>query len=250
MSSLNKLAIIDGDSISYICSKENLEESIDNVKNLIFSILRNTNCTHYYLFLSKSPYFRHKIEPTYKQKVKETPLLYIQTLLTILKEEYYGEIYPEVEADDMVKFTFNEFKLNKLPLQFDSCVVCAIDKDVLKSIPGTHFNYKKNEWISTSEEEANYFNHLQLLMGDTADNIKGMPGIGEAKAIKLLEDVPQNELTTTVFNTYLKYYAPNVTEGIFNFQKNARLVLMLKTDQDFLNEVKYIPKLNNPVKIS
>ena len=55
-------------------------------------------------------------------------------------------------------------------------------------VPGTHFRMLK-EWKyeEVNEEQANFLLHKQILMGDTADNIKGLPGIGPKKAEALLQ---------------------------------------------------------------
>jgi len=73
-------------------------------------------------------------------------------------------------------------------------VMTAVDKDVLKSVPGKHFNYYRSErygidmkWQETDVEDAYKFAYIQTLMGDISDNIPGCKGVGPAKAKKALE---------------------------------------------------------------
>lgn len=76
----------------------------------------------------------------------------------------------------------------------DSCIV-SIDKD-LNCIPGWHFNpgitrkgvvIREPTRYLVSPKDALRFFYTQLLVGDTADGIKGAVGIGPKKAITILE---------------------------------------------------------------
>ena len=72
----------------------------------------------------------------------------------------------------------------------DSYVVCSPDKDVLKQVPGSHYNYQKMEWVHTSDEDAEAFLWKQTLMGDSTDGIPGIPGLGPKTADKLIDEMP------------------------------------------------------------
>ncbi len=100
------LAIIDGDSLCYLSSKGTIQESISNIDSRISDILTKTNCTHYYLFLSEGRYFRYDVNADYKasRSGSASPLLYLKTLKQYLKEQYYGESWKNVEADDAVAY--------------------------------------------------------------------------------------------------------------------------------------------------
>ena len=50
-----------------------------------------------------------------------------------------------------------------------------------------------------------------MLIGDVADNLFGIRGIGEAKASKLLQDVPDEDLLKTIV---LNMYIDDKLEGI------------------------------------
>ena len=49
-------------------SKETLQESILILDEKIRNIFEKTEATHYVIFISNSPYFRHKIDPLYKSQ--------------------------------------------------------------------------------------------------------------------------------------------------------------------------------------
>ena len=67
-------------------------------------------------------------------------------------------------------------------------VLCAVDKDLLQSISGKHFNYTyelkekgnpnsvvKGWWVETSEAESDDFKRMQLIVGDTIDGVNFLP---------------------------------------------------------------------------
>jgi DNA polymerase-1 len=69
-------------------------------------------------------------------------------------------------------------------------------------IPGKHYNWmlqrlgkviREARIYNVSLEEADRFFWTQLLVGDTTDNIKGVPGIGPKKAEALLRECSGNQ---------------------------------------------------------
>ena len=244
---MNTLAIIDGDSLCYICSKDTIEVSIATLDSMIEEILEKTGSTHYYLFLSRGPYYRHNINKEYKGKRSKSPLLFVKTLNTYLREQYFGESYPKLEADDLVSYVQNKFNTAGIK-DIDQTIVCAIDKDVVGQVPCRYYNYRTYKFGLTVKKEAEYFLHLQSIMGDSTDNIKGIPGTGLAKATKLLDAAEPIHYANVAYDAYRAHYKEAGT-ALFEYQKNFRQVYMLKTDEDFIAEVGYIPELNNPIEI-
>jgi 5'-3' exonuclease len=232
------ISIIDGDSICYICSKENIKDSIESVDSLLDTILSLTSAEGYYLFISEGKYFRHRINTDYKGNRKKSSLLYTRTLKQYLKEEYKAKAYSGVEADDLVAFFAHNYKKEALK------TVCSIDKDVLYQLEGNYFNYMTHQSGITSEEDANYFLWKQVLMGDSSDGVEGIPGIGKIKAEKILEETNKENYANTVLNKYIQVYGKS---GIYHFQKNYRQVCLLKTREDFINEIGSYPEIEEPI---
>lgn len=241
------LAIIDGDSLCYLCSKETIEESIDNINSLFKKIIDKTGSTSYYLFLSKGPYFRHNVNKDYKGQRSGSPLKYLKTLKTYLREQYLAEYWEEVEADDAVSYVQQQFLSGNLP-EFTKTFVCSLDKDVKKQVPGHMYDYKKDEFTYTAPEEAEKFLHVQAIMGDSGDNIKGIPGTGEVKATKLIEAARAELHPLVGLKAYIDHYKAS-GKGVYEYQKNFRQVYMLRTVEDFVDAVGYEPKLNDPITI-
>lgn len=65
-----------------------------------------------------------------------------------------------------------------------TCIV-SIDKD-MDMIPGWHYNWVKKNLYYVRMPEANRNFYVQLLVGDTVDNIQGVPGLGKVTANKLI----------------------------------------------------------------
>lgn len=65
-------------------------------------------------------------------------------------------------------------------------IIATVDKD-LDMIPGWHYNFVKKELYNVTPEQAIYNFYYQCLVGDTADGVKGVPGIGPKKAARILD---------------------------------------------------------------
>lgn len=279
---MNKLAIIDADSMCYICSKDTIKESIDAIDFLLTNILRETGSTHYYLFLSEGKYFRHSVEPNYKANRKPSDLKFVRTLKSYLKEQYHAESLRLLEADDVVAYVRQLAEAGTLVPgeDFTDNTICAIDKDVSKQIPGMHFNYSKATWTATTPESAYRFLFTQTIMGDSGDNIKGIPGVGPKKAEAYLEGITPQQMCRTVIAAYKEYATvtypkkqnnikvannklpldsldrkeelPNLEENwaLINYAKNYRLVYLLRDKLRIEQECGYIPTIKPPIQIS
>lgn len=233
--------IIDGDSLSFYCTRETANLSIDELDSRLHNLFRITDASSYLIVMSKGNYFRHQIYKDYKASrniYRDRRKTYAKTLQAYLKDEY-GAIHVEgAEADDLVAYA---------KTKFPEIIVCSPDKDVLKQVAGTHYDYRwanlnkgtidetteEGRWVTTTPDEAERFLWTQCLTGDTTDCVKGIPGIGAVRANKILSDEGE-PYHVIVLNEYIRHYGQ--TLGIHMFQLNFRLLYLLRTDQDFVNE--------------
>jgi hypothetical protein len=134
------------------------------------------------------------------------------------KVPVYGEtLSPETDDIIAVLARFHSGENTQDSRGFEP-IICSPDKDMLQ-IPGLHYNHGKEnpDVYPINKEEAELILLQQVLMGDSTDNIAGIPGMGEVKAAKLLKDAAQFgttfvELVAKVKEQYLKsfggYYGP------------------------------------------
>jgi 5'-3' exonuclease len=110
-----------------------------------------------------------------------------------LQTRYSARLCHGEEAEDVASY---------LSLSDRDSYVAHIDKD-LNNTPGRHFNYVTLDEYILTPEQADLNLYRQILMGDGTDNIKGIPGIGAAKAAKLLPEYrTPRDMWDVVVNAY------------------------------------------------
>ena len=212
----------------------NMNLAMMNAKEKLEQILSRTGCDEFELHFTgpgKNSFRYTIVDREYKANRRE----YISPIgLTMLKLEFY-KLYPDkviinrcFEADDTV--------VAKAASDLDKYIICAVDKDVLYSLEGRHFNYytsaKYNidmKWIEVDKETAMKHHYKQVLMGDAGDNIIGLRGIGPRKADAILaECTTPEECQEAVKQAY-----EDAGRSIMDFLVNMRLVSM--------NQAEYFP---------
>ena len=190
-------ALIDADIVAYrvACTLEE-DDAADFVyaraEDLIDSILVNTEATEYRLFLTGKDNFRYTLYPEYKanRRDKEKPF-WLESIRQYLKANFNAEVIDGQEADDALGIA-----------QTDDTIICSIDKDLLM-IPGKHYNFVKDEFVTIDKNQAMNNFYMQCLTGDRSDNIKGIDGIGPKKAEKILVGcITEQELFDAVREAY------------------------------------------------
>lgn len=223
----SRIALIDADSMLYYSLKA--DTSFDDIKlgfdKFVISILSQTKCSTYAGFFTDSKaVFRKDISKTRPYKGnrtgRETPVLFYA--LKAYAQRFWGfyEVAP-LEADDLVALYSSA-----------ESTICSPDKDVLKQIPGKHYNYQKNDFVITSESEAREFLWLQAIAGDSVDGIPGVPGAGMKTAEKALLDTFSDDFPLQVLKLYLEI--PGITEkvAIDRFKETFDLVYVLRNSAD------------------
>lgn len=138
--------------------------------------------------------FRKKIYPLYKANRigKRKPVAY-RGVVQWVKDNYSCVQIPTLEADDVLGILATTPNTNT--------VIISADKDFL-SVPCKFYNMGKEELHDTTLEEADEFHLYQTLIGDTADNYKGCPKMGEVGAKKLFDSEGAN--WQVVVNAFVK----------------------------------------------
>lgn len=183
------LALIDGDIVAYrvgfSSEKEGVQIALHRVDTTVQTILAANEAKEYELYISDSSNnFRLKLWPKYKANRKGKPR---PRWLEHIKEHLYANWNAKLargqEADDALGIRQTLIK--------DS-VICSNDKDLLQ-IEGLHYNIASGLKVSqTSWGGLNWF-YQQLLIGDVADNITGVRGVGKVWAERLLAPAKSEE---------------------------------------------------------
>jgi 5'-3' exonuclease len=193
------ICIIDGDTVAFACaaSAEDTEEpwiACGRAKEMLANILADCETNSYEVWLSGKNNFRYSVYPEYKaNRIGAYRPKWEKEVKQYLTDQWGANWSDGCEADDMVGRRLIEVG--------DNGILAHIDKD-LNQITGWHYNWelrRNGEVIReakkyfVSPEEGDNFFWYQLLVGDTTDNIKGVPGIGPKKAEKLLRECKDNQ---------------------------------------------------------
>jgi len=214
------MLLIDADIIAYRCAAssseyENLDVAISRTDSMMMELLSFD--PKYLSFLSGENNFRKVINPEYKANRKDIiKPIYLNDCKQYLIDEFKSIVTDGYEADDALGFN-----------QTEETVICSIDKDLMM-IPGMHYNFIKHEYHEVSELDGLKQFYRQMLIGDTADNIFGVKGIGKVKAAKLIDPLITEE---EMFELVQVYY-----EDSNRFDINADcLWIMRKEGERFSN---------------
>lgn len=109
-------------------------------------------------------------------------------------DRHICKLIDELEGDDVIGITATSG---------GSYIIATIDKD-MKTIPGKHYNFGKDEFFEIDEDQANYWHMVQTLTGDQTDGYSGCPGVGIKTAEKLLAGVPPEDRWAVVVKAYDK----------------------------------------------
>lgn len=149
------------------------------------------------VFLTGPTNFRNAVATItkYKGNRKSEKPRYFYALREYLVNFKGARASVDCECDDVIASLAN-----------DHTAIVSNDKDFL-TVGNTYvFNPVKNELRFVTEEEATFNFYVQTLVGDVADNIKGIDGIGKVKAPKLLEGKTKDEMEQTVLDLYCEQY--------------------------------------------
>ena len=145
--------------------------------------------------------------------------VYHDFIYNYLCRNYDPVISVDMEADDELGIALTHDTDN---------ILCSIDKD-LDMIAGHHYNWRKREVYEVTPDEADIWFWKQMLMGDVADNIKGIRGIGPKRADQALEGLDRKGRCETVLNMFSNQHQDF---GLEAFNETGKLLWILRTPED------------------
>lgn len=205
---MEKLLLIDGNSIMNRAfyglplltdAKGRYTNAVFGFINILLRTIESENPSHLMIaFDSKAPTFRHLEYKEYKGNRKGMPdelreqMPLVKEVLKVMGISIYQQ--DGIEADDI---------LGTMSLNFETkgkVTVLSGDRDLLQlasdqtkvSIPRTkggqttteHYNFK--DFVDTYGFTPSQFIDVKGMMGDSSDNIPGIPGVGEKTAHKFI----------------------------------------------------------------
>jgi len=210
-----KTANIDGDIIAYsvgfAANKDPVENALHSAKIMIRSMLEATGCDSYQIYLTGKGNYREEmatIAPYKGNRTQDKPVHY-QALRDYLIAVHGAIVIEGREADDALGCA-----------QAEDTVLCTIDKD-LDMIAGAHYNWRKQINYNVSQPEADIFFMKQLMTGDRTDNIKGLDGIGDVKAQRIIDE---SDNMTDLYWKILEMYAMQYDKPYEAMMENANLL--------------------------
>jgi DNA polymerase-1 len=191
------LALIDFDTPAYASAvmAEGQGENIAvwNANDAVEKKLKELNTNEFQLYLTGGGNFRYNIYPEYKANRPPERPTHLKAVKEHLVREWGAVLAEGCEADDLIGVDATLADLHEREV-----IIVHIDKDI-NQIPGLHYKWeqrgksKGKEWVVPAKRyhvsplEGLRFFYEQLLIGDVADNIIGVRGIGPKRVGKYLD---------------------------------------------------------------
>jgi len=215
---------------------DSIANCLHSVKVFLNNILEATDAQYYKIYLTGKGNFRDDVATIkpYKGNRHQAPPIHKDAIRQYLIDYWDAELIEGTEADDALAIN-----------QTDKTVICTTDKD-LSMVEGWAYNWGKDEkprWIS--KEEGIYWFYKQLLMGDSTDNIQGIPGIGPKKAEKILAECGSElSMYLAVFEAYASSLYP---DGVGTDDEDADVYETLLENAYLLWMVRELDEDDKPV---
>lgn len=228
--------LIDADIVAYRCAAASENESEDvavfRTHDLMRRILHDTSATEYEAFLSGQNNFRKEIDPLYKANRTQPRPRHYELCREALVTEWKARVADGVEADDEIGLAATAYFTQDAPF-----IIASIDKD-LKQLPGKHYNFVTLDFSFVTPLEACKTFYKQLLIGDKADNVIGVQGIGKVKAGRAIDpltfQIDMFSLVRSLYNDDERFY------------RNSQLLWILKTSTDPQEVLLHFHSLQKP----
>lgn len=192
------------------------------------------------IFLTGEGNFRDKIatvKPYKGTRDENKKPFHYKNIRVHLKAVYETEVVDGIEADDKMAIEQTKFLRNGC----DSTIICSRDKD-LRQVPGWHYGWelgRQPEFGPYFVEEEGYlelvnrrikgvglpFFYAQCIMGDSTDNIPGLPKRGDVYAFKCLSELPASQMLEAVRREYRAIYGDRGDEMLL---EQGRLLWMVR----------------------
>lgn len=211
------MLLVDADIIVYrigwACNAETLEHTMKALDEFVAGVIVGgaDDPEDYLLFLTGRDNYRNEvatIQPYKGTRTGEKPQWFAE-IRQRLVEEWDAIVVEGQEADDEIAI---------MATTLPTSIIATLDKD-LRQVAGRHYNFVKEEHFTVSPIEGMRWLYKQMLTGDRVDNIRGVHGIGDIKADRMLDGLNTEE---ALHEAVLEAYNGNLAE----MTENAILLYM------------------------
>ena len=238
--------VIDADQLIYSAGFAAKGEPLSHVLNLvkkgIAKIIEGSGAKTHQLYIGGSGNFREELTFDYKANRTADKPEYYAEIKQYMRDTHDAITVDGMETDDMVSvILYEDFVRYAGDKNLTTIILSSPDKD-LKNTPGWHHNPRTDEVFWVTEEQAGRHFWYQMALGDSSDNIKGLPyctdemifkyslpksarrGCGKATARKLLEQTTSvEEAKQAVTECYIAWgeseeWSDNQTYDYMNLQ--------------------------------
>jgi len=206
--------------------------------NMLLKIISDMNVPNVaVIFDAARDNFRYKIYPEYKANRAETPedlkpqfdlIKHVTKLFAVPAIEKEG-----YEADDIIASYVKQGRAKGIPV-----TVVSSDKDLMQLIDNgvRMFDPMKQKWLGEAEVMEKFgvtpdkVVEVQALIGDSSDNVPGVPGIGHKTAAELINEFGDLE---TLLSRASEIKQNKRRENLIEFAESARVskqLVQLATD--------------------
>lgn len=245
------LLCVDGDGLAYYCAGKDgtpPEQAYTYVTEMVdtFSEMTRPKSVLILLTAESSPkggrYAVATVKPYQGQRKNSRRPENWRALRRYLEAGRAGKVHTatHAEADDL--FAYHSHRCG------GNIAIASQDKD-MRMVPGLHVTWDRQRLFWVREGESPFHSGKQygqrwfweqMLQGDTADNIPGLPLLfgkkcGEVTAQRYLSDFPNDELCDRVREAYAYLYK---NEGDDRFVEQACLLWMRRVPADPLDMAK------------
>lgn len=136
------------------------------------------------------------------------------------------------EADDFISILAHQHNQKVRVSGGRDAYVVGEDKD-LDTITCNRIDKNGLRYVGSATASHNFYK--QVLMGDSADNVKGLPGIGARKANAILESTWGDRAYERVLKAYLEAHNYDEEEACSYLYETANLLYLRKDFDDYWN---------------
>lgn len=219
------IALVDGDLVAYRCAAsceptqkkpflEPLDQAIYRCDEIMHRIMLESGSDSHKTFLSGPGNFRYEVDPDYKANRRRLIApTYLLNCRDFLLSDWDARIVTGYEADDAIGIAASP-----------ETVVCSNDKD-FRQIAGHHYDFTKSIYFEIDEVQAQRQFWYQMLIGDKADNVRGVLGFQAYKtAERTLESTPPEDWEHLIRQMY---------DNDEWFYRNQTLLRILRSEEEY-----------------